>query len=72
MAFYKAQRKEKFGRNTLFSYYFNEGWLEFSLHFDEHCRLRRIYLQHQRLKEMEGVEIPLTRDPIQQLSDIHI
>ncbi len=58
-AFQSAQRKEYFGHNTLFSYYFHEGWLEFSLYFDEQGRLRRIYLQHKRLVSDEGVEIPL-------------
>jgi hypothetical protein len=58
-AFQSAQRKEKFGRNSLYSYYFHEGWLEFSLHFDEQSRLRRIYLQHKQLTTDSGIEIPL-------------
>lgn len=58
-AFQSAQRKEKFSRNSLYSYYFHEGWLEFSLHFDEQSRLRRIYLQHKQLVADHGVEIPL-------------
>lgn len=61
-AFKCAQRKEKFTRNTLFSYYFLEGWLEFSLHFDEHSRLRRIYLQHKNVNHERGIEIPLQQD----------
>jgi len=56
--FETAQRKEHFGRNSLFSYYFHEGWLEFKLYFDEHSRLRRIYLQH-KLLTCDHVEIPL-------------
>lgn len=60
-AFQSAQRKEKFGRNTLYSYYFHEGWLEFSLYFDEQSRLRRIYLQHKQLVAEQGVEIPLNQ-----------
>ena len=67
-AFECAQRKEIFGRNSLFSYYFNEGWLEFSLHFDEHSRLRRIYLQHQCVDEEQGIEIPLDQTPLPYLS----
>ncbi|MEI8124849.1 MAG: hypothetical protein WCG42_03765 [Parachlamydiaceae bacterium] len=59
-AFEKAQRKEIFGRNSLFSYYFNEGWLEFSLHFDEQSRLRRVYLQHKNFVHEQGIEIRLT------------
>lgn len=62
-AFERAQRKEKFGRNSLFSYYFNEGWLEFNLHFDEHSRLRRIYLQHKDVDQEQGIEISLQQDP---------
>lgn len=58
-AFQSAQRKECFGRNSLYSYYFHEGWLEFSLYFDEHSRLRRIYMQHKHLTCEQGIEIPL-------------
>lgn len=58
-AFQSAQKKEKFGRNSLYSYYFPQGWLEFSLYFDEQSRLRRIYLQHKHLVADNGVEIPL-------------
>jgi len=58
-AFQSAQRKERFGRNSLYSYYFHEGWLEFSLHFDEKARLRRVYLQHKHIAAEQGIEIPL-------------
>lgn len=58
-AFVTAQRKERFAQNTLFSFYFNEGWLEFSLHFDNDARLRRMYIQHKKIKQHRGVEIPL-------------
>ncbi len=58
-AFQKALRKERFSNKTLFSYYFNEGWLEFILQFDDHCRLRRIYLQHKSIAQDAGLEIPL-------------
>lgn len=60
-AFKSAQRKERFGRNSLYSYYFHEGWLEFSLYFDEQSRLRRIYLQHKHLACEQGIEISLNR-----------
>ena len=59
--FESAQRKEKFGRSSLFSYYFHEGWLEFNLHFDEQARLRRVYLQHKHIAAELGVEIPLNK-----------
>jgi hypothetical protein len=62
-AFESAQRKEKFGRSSLFSYYFHKGWLEFNLHFDDKSRLRRVYLQHKDLKEEKGIEIPLHQYP---------
>jgi hypothetical protein len=61
-AFQSAQRKEHFGRNSLFSYYFHEGWLEFSLYFDEESRLRRLYLQHKNLSCEQGIEIPLNQE----------
>ena len=61
-AFQKAQRKDKFGRSSIFSYYFEEGWLEFNLLFDEKSRLRRVYLQHRQLAHEQGVEIKLTCD----------
>ena len=58
--FHGAQRKEQFQRNTLISYYFNEGWLEFNLHFDANSRLRRIYIQHKKIESDQGVELHLT------------
>ncbi len=60
--FLKAARKEKFCNNTLFSYYFNEGWLEFSLQFDNCSRLRRIYILHKQIEEPNGIELPLAND----------
>jgi len=59
LAFSKALRKERFANSTLFSFYFNEGWVEFSLHFDEHSRLRRLYLNHKCINETCGLEVPL-------------
>ncbi|PJD98174.1 MAG: hypothetical protein CK425_00340 [Parachlamydia sp.] len=59
-AFDLACRKEKFLQNSLFSYYFTEGWLEFVLQFDNQGRLRRIYVQHQKIQQDEGAEILLT------------
>jgi hypothetical protein len=67
-AFQRARRKEHFCRNSLFSYYFHEGWLEFCLHFDEKNRLRRIYLQHKRLESELGVEIPLFSETVKSAS----
>jgi hypothetical protein len=59
-AFEGALCKECFREKSLFSYYFNEGWLEFILLFDEKSRLRRIYIQHKLIKQQEGLEIPLS------------
>lgn len=55
--FKMAYRKEKFRDDTLFSYYFKEGWIEFVLQFDAQGRLRRMYLLHKDLKQK--VEISL-------------
>lgn len=61
-AFQGAVKKEKFPHKTLFSYYFNEGWLEFVLLFDDQSRLRRIYLQHKKIPAEEGLELTLNND----------
>jgi hypothetical protein len=53
-----ALRKEKFQSNSLFSYHFNGGWMEFILHFDENARLRRLYIRHKDLKQK--YEIPIS------------
>lgn len=58
-SFRTALRKEHFGRNSLFSYYFNEGWVEFLLDFDDLSRLRRIYFLHKGIVQDRGIEIPL-------------
>src|SRR5262245_31955013 len=56
--FRTALRKEKFQGNSLFSYYFNGGWMEFCLQFDEQSRLRRLYIRHKDLKQK--YEIPIS------------
>lgn len=61
-AFNGALRKERFNGKSIFSYYFNEGWMEFVLLFDEQSRLRRIYIQHKLIEQEEGVEIPLNKE----------
>ena len=58
-AFKSACRKERFQQNTQFSFYFNEGWVEFILKFDNQSRLRRIYLQHKNVQNDAGIEIQL-------------
>ncbi|MFN4175009.1 MAG: hypothetical protein ACK4HV_07910, partial [Parachlamydiaceae bacterium] len=54
-----AVKKERFNQKTLFSYYFNQGWVEFMLQFDDESRLRRLYLYHYSAGTSRGVEIPL-------------
>lgn len=63
-AFRNALRKEKFSHLTLFSYYFNEGWMEFVLQFDDQSRLRRIYIQHKNIKQDAGIELPLQKPDV--------
>lgn len=57
--FGKAVKTERFHQKTLVSFYFNKGWLEFMLQFDEDSRLRRIYFYHEATRRPRGVEIPL-------------
>lgn len=57
--FIKPVKTERFCQKTLVSYYFNEGWLEFMLHFDNKARLRRVYLLHIDIPSDQGLEIPL-------------
>jgi hypothetical protein len=58
-AFRSALRKESFPQSSLYSFYFNEGWLEFELQFDHLSRLRRVYLHHKLLYNTHGHELPL-------------
>ena len=60
-AFFGAPLKEKFRNNTLVSYCFTEGWVEFILQFDDNSKLRRIYLQHKDIKQDRGLEIQLNK-----------
>lgn len=56
--FRRALRKECFSHNSLFSYHFNGGWMEFILQFDGESRLRRIYVCHKDLDQK--YEIPIS------------
>ncbi len=60
--FYNACVQERFFSNTLCSYCFNEGWIEFNLNFDENDRLRRIYIQHKTIQNDDGIEIFLSSE----------
>lgn len=55
--FRSALRKEKFQQNSLFSYHFKGGWMEFILQFDEQSRLRRLYIRHKDLKTKHEIRI---------------
>jgi hypothetical protein len=57
-SFRLALRKEIFQQNSLFSYHFKDGWMEFVLQFDEQSRLRRLYIRHKHLKQKH--EIPIS------------
>lgn len=52
-----AKRKERFKQNSLFSYHFKGGWMEFNLQFDEQSRLRRLYICHKDLKKKHEISI---------------
>lgn len=52
-----AKRKERFQQNSLFSYHFKGGWVEFNLQFDEQSRLRRLYIRHKDLKQKHEISI---------------
>ncbi len=58
-AFHAALRKEKFSSNSLYSFYFNEGWLEFDLQFDAHGLLRRVYLHHKQIHGVYEINLPI-------------
>lgn len=57
--FESALKKESFKSCSLFSYYFNKGWLVFALYFDEDSRLRRVYLQCPNCVSIDGFDISL-------------
>lgn len=58
-AFQGAIRKEIFRSSSLFSYYFNKGWIVMTLYFDEDDLLRRLYVQCPSCESIEGFDIPL-------------
>jgi hypothetical protein len=58
-AFKCAFKKEQFHCSTLFSYYFSEGWLVFTLHYDEQHKLRRLQVQCPLSLQEKGFDLPL-------------
>lgn len=51
--FSSAVKKERFRHQSLYSYCFKstqkDCWVEFILDFDQHSRLRRMYLEHKEM-----------------------
>ncbi|MFN0065358.1 MAG: hypothetical protein ACKVOH_03890 [Chlamydiales bacterium] len=62
--FQSALKKESFKSSSLFSYYFNKGWLVFALYYDENDRLRRLHVQCPSCSCMEGFDIHLDEEPM--------
>jgi hypothetical protein len=60
--FESALKKETFKSCSLFSYYFNKGWLVFALYFDEDSRLRRVYLQCPNYAPIDGFDLSLEEE----------
>lgn len=56
-AFQGSLKKEIFRSSSLFSYYFNQGWVVITLYFDENNSLRRLYVQ---TPEREGFDLQLS------------
>ncbi len=61
-AFQGALRKERFSSSSLYSFYFNEGWLEFELQFDTNSLLRRLYVHHKLIDDPGVYELTLDID----------
>lgn len=62
--FESALKKETFKSCSLFSYYFNKGWLVFALYYDQEARLRRVYIQCPDCEVLEGFDLPLNEEPL--------
>ena len=60
--FQSALKKENFKSISLFSYYFNKGWLVFALYFDEKSKLRRMSLQCPSCIDSKGFDISLDEE----------
>ena len=63
-----ALKKETFKSCSLFSYYFNKGWLVFALYFDESSRLRRVYLQCPQYAAIDGFDLVLEEEILAEAS----
>jgi len=66
--FESALKKETFKSCSLFSYYFNKGWLVFALYFDEGSRLRRVYLQCPNCVSIDGFDLALDEELFAEVS----
>lgn len=68
--FESALKKEMFKSCSLFSYYFNKGWLVFALYFDEDSRLRRVYLQCPACASIDGFDLSLEEETLAAASSL--
>lgn len=68
--FESALKKESFKSCSLFSYYFNKGWLVFALYFDEDSRLRRVYLQCPHCVDIDGFDLLLEEERLAKVSSL--
>ena len=66
--FESALKKEAFKSCSLFSYYFNKGWLVFALYFDEDSRLRRVYIQCPHCAPIDGFDLSLEEELLAEAS----
>lgn len=67
--FVHAQRKDIFKLTSRFTYFFNQGLLEFVLDFDSDEQLRRAYATFHNSKGNLMVELPLPTTPFYTLTE---
>lgn len=70
-AFQRALKRETFSSCSLFSYYFNQGWVVIALYFDANARLRRAYFQCPACESMHGFDILLEEESLLTQASVH-
>lgn len=68
-AFKAALKRVRQKDRSIYSYYFNNGWVEFSLIFDQDGRLRHLFMKHNDAFFEKGIEIPLESTPFYQITE---
>lgn len=69
-AFKAALKVERHRDRSIYSYYSNNNWVEFSLVFDQDGRLRHLFMKHNDSAFFEkGIEIPLDTTPFYQITE---